>query len=117
MIALDDSDYGMVLKYSLSPRHLKNWNEFKNHLISVLGKDSFHYRDEFKNFKRQGDCASFALARLTLSYKKKFPVEKEILSPEDEANIYEKCISSLEQPLQGMITSEEDRLDFHTVAA
>ena len=40
-----------------------------------------------------------------------------ILSSEDEANIYEEFISSLEQPLQGMITSEENRLDFCTVAA
>ena len=116
LAALDVSEHGLTLKQSLTGDEKQQWSLFKTKLTAVLGKDHEFYREKFTSFKRGILSPGLALAKLTLFYKKSFPVTRELLNDDDKQRLFLAFVESLDQPIQGMIKNEEYRLDLDTVA-
>ena len=116
LASLDASDHGLTLKESLVGNEKTEWLLFKNKLIAVLGKDYEYYDELFGTFKRGTLSPGLALAKLTLYYKKSFPCYRENLNTDDERKILRAFIRCLDQPIQGLVKSEEYRLTIETIA-
>ena len=116
LAALDSSDHGLTLKECLVGDEKTKWKLFKNKLVSVLGKDFEYYDELFNTFKRGTLSPGLALAKLSLFYKKSFPVYREQLTEDDTRKILRRFIRCLDQPVQGLIKAEEYRLNMGNIA-
>jgi len=114
--ALNGSEDGLLLQDALSPAEDGDWELFKAKLLSILGNPPDYYRDFYRSFRRGTQKLGLAMSRLTQAYKRGFLYAGQVLSEHDKRHILLQFISSLDNPLRGLVKAEEKKLTFTNVA-
>jgi len=114
--ALNSSEDGLLLQDSLTPTEETDWTLFKSKLLSILGNPPDYYRDYYRSFRRGTQKLGLAMSRLTQAYKRGFLFSGDALSDHDKRHIKLQFISSLDNPLRGLVKAEEKNLTFSTIA-
>ena len=114
--ALNGSEDGLLLQDALSPAEDADWELFKSKLQSILGNPPDYYRDYYRSFRRGTQKLGLAMSRLTQAYKRGFLSSEQALSEHDKRHIMLQFISSLDNPLRGLVKAEEKKLTFSTIA-
>ena len=119
LAVLQTTEYGTIIRQSLSSDDLTDWTKFKNKAVEMLGRKKISYRNELSTYKRKpADTPALTLGKITNLYRKAYEVDNDtVLTTLDKDHIMQAFMNSLDRQIKGLLLAEEHNLSYETIAA